>query len=132
MIPKRGVDLARWQNPFALPYVAWLAAGLEVVVIQISHGTEPEPVADEHLAVAQAAHVPVIAAYHWLTTESGRQQAITFKAELKPGHRFVLIDVEQAGVTAQHLLDFLAELGPGFRLTILLYGNNLLAAIIAA
>lgn len=127
-----GIDLARYQNPFALPYAAWLADGLEVVIIQITHGTRPEPVADEHLLVAIQAHVPHIAAYHWLTAESGRQQALNFKSELKPRHQFVVIDVEQEGVTAQHLLDFLAELEPGFNLTILLYGNNLLAAIVAA
>lgn len=134
MTPKRGVDLARWQNPFALPYPAWLADGLEVVVIQITHGAAPEPVADEHLAVAVAAGVPHIGAYHWLTPQSGQLQALTFKTELQPQHQyqFVAIDVEQDGVTAQHLLDFLAELGPGFKLTILLYGNNLLAAIVAA
>lgn len=128
-----GIDVARWQNPFALPYPAWIAAGLEVVLIQVTHGTEPEPVADEHLEVATAAGVPYLGAYHWLTPGQAEQQYAEFLSAYDAAYAFAALDVEQAGVTAADVLTWVTLYQKwNTASSLVLYGNNQLAAIIAA
>lgn len=129
---KFGVDLAKYQNPFALPYPAWIADGLEVVVVQVTHGLELEPVAEEHLAVAAAARVPHIAAYHWLKHGSGTAQAQLFLAHSPGWIEFSVLDVEEEGVTAADVIYFCAYHESATARPLVLYGNNALAAILSA
>lgn len=123
-----GVDVSRYQLE-PLPWPAWRAAGLAVVVIQVSHGLDPEPQAREHLAAAVAAGIPTIGAYHFLTPGDGGAQAAAFLLSLRPQHRFAALDVEQAGVTAGDVLAWLAVFKDA--LPLVLYGNySLLVGIL--
>ncbi len=127
----QGIDVSRYQNPFALPYPAWIADGLRVVGIQVSHGPGPAPVAAEHLAVALAAHVPILFAYHYLTPGQIAQQVTVFLAALDPAFQFAALDVEDPDLTAEMILGWVKLFISKSKLPLVLYGNNLLAAAVA-
>lgn len=122
-----GIDLSHYQNPFALPYADWLAHGLEVVVIKISDGTGSEPVAEEHLTVAMAAGVPHLGAYHYLQPGNGNSQCMMFLTMRENAYTFSALDVEQVGVTAQDVLDWIITYErQSAGIPLVLYGNNTL------
>lgn len=139
MTPKRGVDVARWQ-PVNLPWPAWVADGLQVAVVQMTHGTAPEPHAAEHLAGAVAAKVPCIGGYHFLQPGNATQQAYVFMAHIGGGGpadhiTFAAVDVEaepgKPPPSGADVLEWVAAFND--ELPLLLYGNySALVAILNA
>lgn len=132
-----GIDISRYQVE-PLPWREWIANGLEIVFIQISHGLDPEPQAREHLAGAVAAGVPYIGAYHFLMPGDGGAQAAAFLLSLRPRHKFAALDVEPSRrddgtvvkPTAADVLNWLAVFKD--TLPLLLYGNDsLLTGVLA-
>jgi len=125
-----GVDVSHWQDQ--LPWAEWVAGGLAVACVQTYHGDHPEPRAAQHLAGALAARVPHIGAYHWLYPGHGSTQAAAFLKTLQHAHTFVMLDVEEDGVTGPDVLAWVGYYSANCALPLYLYGNNQLAAIIAA
>lgn len=132
-----GVDVSSSQ-PTRLPWAAWAADGLQVAVIQITHGAAPEPRAAEHLAAAYAAGLRNIGAYHYLLPGNGARQHLYFDLQLQtmapyvrdPRITFCALDVEEPGITAQDVLDFCQAYTDPQR-PLLLYGNySLLVGIL--
>lgn len=130
-----GVDLAHWQDPAETPYAAWVAGGLSVICVQLTHGTAPEKHAVEHLAGAVAAHVPCIGGYAFLKPGNAAAQAGAFITQLTPACTFAALDVEaepgQPPPSAGDVLVWVAVFAD--RLPLLLYGNySALVAILNA
>lgn len=127
-----GVDVSRWQDPAALPWREW-ADRVTVALVQVTHGTVPEPHAAEHLAAASAAHVPVIGGYHWLMPGNALAQLARFvdTVDQHDACTFCALDVEEPGVTAADVVAWCSAYDADFHLPLLLYGNNALAAIVA-
>jgi len=128
-----GVDVARWQNPAQLPLAAWVAAGLQVVVVQVTHGADPEQNAAGHLAAALAARVPHVGAYHFLTPGNARGQALAFLAALDAAggrYQFAALDVEDPRdpaaprLSLADVLFWIKTFTAGSQLPLLLYGNH--------
>lgn len=119
-----GVDVSHYQ-PVSLPWDAWVANGLSVAVVKLTNGTTLEPRAREHLAGAAAAGVPCLGGYAWLTPGNGRGQCEAFLNALTSQCAFAALDIEQAGLAAVDVLNWVATYNqhiPEFPLV--LYGNS--------
>lgn len=117
-----GVDVSRYQSP-PLPWGAWVAGGLQVAVVQLTHGTAPEPHAAEHLAGAVAAGVPCIGGYHYLMPGDGTTQAVKFLDAFMGKYQFAALDVEEPGVSAADVIQWINWYSHGEFRPLLLYGN---------
>jgi len=117
-----GVDISRWQ-PTDLPWRAWVAGGLQVALVQVTHGPNLEPHAGEHLANAHEAHVPTIGAYHYLMPSGAAFQAAAFTAALPPYVSFAALDVEEPGLADYDVLEFCTAYARTCALPLVLYGN---------
>lgn len=128
-----GVDVSKWQ-PVDLPWAAWVAGGLGVAAVQMTHGEDDEPRGEEHLIAALAAGVPCVGIYHFLLHGNIEEQLAGFASWVVwNGVQFAALDIEAPALTTGDVSLFCSlweELGIG--LPLLLYGNNALAAAVAA
>ncbi len=125
-----GVDVSVNQ-PIALPWAAWVAGGLSVACVQLTHIDHPEGNATAHLQNAAAAGVQSIGCYHWLGA-GGAKECRYFLSFLPVGAMWAMVDVEDPRATAQSLADFCAWWDAHDTRQLVLYGNNQLAAFVEA
>jgi len=125
-----GVDVSHYQPP-TLPWREWVAGGLKVCCVQLTHVDYPEGNATAHLQAAAAAGVPSISCYHWLGG-GGAKECRYFLSFLPAGAMWAMVDVEDPRATAVSLAEFCAWWDAHETRTLVLYGNNQLAAFVEA
>jgi len=125
-----GIDVSHFQDK-PLPWAEW-AGRVSVVCIQTYHGDHVEPLADVHLANALVAGYSHIGAYALLWPGQTAEQAAAFIRTLKSAHTWAALDVEVAGLVGTDVLNWCTYFSANCSLSLVLYGNNQLAAIIAA
>lgn len=125
-----GVDVSKYQ-PVNLPWREW-AGRVSVVSIQITHGHEAEPKAVEHHNNAMATGYSCVGAYHYLLPGDGAGQAAFFLKSLLPGYSWLMLDIEDPGVTAADVEAFCTFIDAHSNLPLVLYGNHSLEALLGA
>lgn len=128
-----GVDVSENQAA-ALPWSEWYAAGYRVAVARAAIGFRADPHFARYVAEAGAAGF-VVGAYHAILGHAYYapvKQAADFLALITPGVTFLVLDIEAPGVSAADVLAFVGYVEAHSALPLVLYGNNDLAAIVAA
>jgi GH25 family lysozyme M1 (1,4-beta-N-acetylmuramidase) len=131
-----GVDISRW-NPPNLPWAAWRAT-VGVVCIQLTHGLQLDAGAAGHFRAVKDQGF-VLGGYHYFMdhdSETTRYdpvaQAILFASQLGPAFQFAALDVEADGLTELELRAFCDYWDANRLRPLVLYGNQLLASLIAS